>query len=228
MKARIRGMVCGGLGLMLIASVVWLFTLALRDHPAPEAGASLVALVHHYGLRDEILLGCLGVALLPAAGAMLLSPRRRWVAMSAERPGVTAADVTAADVTAAEKACREELAESADASAGPRLVCYLRTHLMGSVFRNPDGSSRQEALGQVSAGDVLVCRAPGGRTAHTSAETVGVFTVSGCCLGFLDAAFLGSLRDRYPGCRIGVEVESVSGGGNLPYTCDLRVAVYRM
>ncbi len=227
MKTRIQGAVCGLLGIGAVTAGVLSAAGALKRLPPPDEGKVFVALIRYYGLRDEILLAFLGVALLLAAAAFLLSPRRRWVAIAEEQaPGMTSEKADAEDTASPSE---DKPGEISHTPAEPRLVCYLRTRLMGSVFCNSDGSSRQRALGQINAGDILICRSPGERsTADTDAETVGVFTVSGCCLGFLDAAFLRSLRSRYPGCRIGVEVERVCGGGKLPYICDLKVAVYRV
>ncbi len=227
MKNRIHGMLCGGFGLTAMAVGILLAVRALVKRPPLDAGKSLVTLVKYYDLRDEILLGALGVTLLLAAAALLLSPGRRWVAIAEEQAIGGATEKAAAEDTASPS--EGTLGETSHTPSEPRPVCYLRTRLMGGVFCNSNGSSRQNALSQIRDGDILVCRSPGeGGRADTAAETVGVFTVSGSCLGFLDAAFLRSLRDRYPGCRIGVEVERITGGGKLPYTCDLRVAVYRL
>ena len=238
MKNRIRGILCGGLGLLSLLAGGLFAVSAVAGRPRPDAGVSLVTLVKHYGLRDEILLVALGVTLLLAAAALFLSPGLGWVAIAeAQAVGGDSEKSAAPDTSSlADAASFSDPAPEAASSKGisrpssePRPVCYLRTRLMGGAFSNSNGSSRQSALGQLRDGDILVCRSPGeGGRADTATETVGVFTVNGRCLGFLDAAFLRSLRDRYPGCRIGVEVERITGGGVLPYTCDLRVAVYRL
>ena len=220
MKTRIQGAACGLLGIGAVMQGVLSIVGQLRRLPSPDQGMTFVAVIRYYSLRNEILFLCLGLALLLAAAAFLLSPRRRWVAMD-EEPAVGGTETAHAEDEA-----ENGQEEASHTPSEPRLVCYLRTRLMGSAFSNADGSSRQSALGQLHAGDVLVCRSGG--EGSVTAETVGVFSVSGCCLGFLDAAFLRTLRDRYPGCRIGVEVERICGGGNLTYTCDLKVAVYRV
>lgn len=236
MKIRIRGMICGGFGLISLLAGILFAVHALAERPPLDAGKPLVVLVRYYDLRGEILLGILGLTLLLAATALLLSPYRRWVAISPPQGAEVPADASTADIVAdiadtavqagdGSPAEKQEGKLSSEPATEPHPVCHLRTRLMGSTFCNTDGASRQHALGQIQAGDILVCRSP---EDERTAETVGVFTVGGCQLGFLDAAFLRFLRGRYPGCRIGVEVERVCGGGKLPYICDLKVAVYRV
>ena len=105
----------------------------------------------------------------------------------------------------------------------PAVECYLHTRLLGTTFANPDGSSRQSLLAGTTEGDVLVCRTLSQREA---VETVGIFTIRGRQLGYLDTSFVRLIREQYPNRRIGVCVEQVKGGQGLPYTCDLRVTVF--
>ena len=46
-------------------------------------------------------------------------------------------------------------------------------------------------------------------------------------MGIIDVSVLRAIRDRYPNHRIGITVERISGGHGVPYTCAVRLGVYR-
>ncbi len=106
-----------------------------------------------------------------------------------------------------------------------RLVpeCYLRTRLTGTTFANR-GASCQSVLSALTKGDRVVFR---NMRRHQVADSIGVFSEKGKPLGFLDVAFVRALRAQYPDRSIDARVERIGGGNGLPYTCDLRIVVYR-
>ena len=107
-----------------------------------------------------------------------------------------------------------------------RLVaeCYLRTRLTGTTFANRGGVSRQSVLSALTKGERVVFR---NMRRHQVADSIGVFSQKGKQLGFLDVAFVRALREQYPDRSIDARVERIGGGNGLPYTCDLRIVVYR-
>ena len=106
-----------------------------------------------------------------------------------------------------------------------RLVptCYLRTRLTGTTFANR-GASCQNVLSAMTKGDRVVFR---NMRRHQVADSIGVYSEKGKQLGFLDVAFVRALRAQYPDHSIDARVERIGGGNGLPYTCDLRIVVYR-
>ncbi len=218
MKKRIWGVILLLLGLAVAVPGILSAVNSIRRLSALNqnhvGGTGIVARVRYYGLRWEILLVALGVVLLLTAVVLFLSPHRRRVAVTAAQTDLPVSLPVQEDAVAADP----------QADASPTVECYLRTRLMGTSFVNADGSSRQSILADTAAGDVVVCRTLSRRY---SPDVIGVFTVKGRQLGYLDSAFIRTMRDRYPNRRIGVYVEHVGGGGGLPYTCDVRVAVFR-
>lgn len=216
MKNRVWGSIWTILGFASItmgALSAW-DTIRSRSFAPTLPSLGFVAWMRHYDLRGEFLLILLGILLLLTSVTLFLLPKRRFVAISTESAEVAVAPVST-----------EEMGPVAvPIVAEPRIACYLRTRLVGSTFLNTDGSSRQSILAGTSEGDILICRT---QTYRYAPDTIGIFTVHGKQVGQLDAAFTRILREQYPNHRIGVCVESLRGGDGLPYTCDLRVAVYR-
>lgn len=213
MKKYIRGMIWASLGLMIAVPGVLSAVHSLhRLSPIPDNLTGIVARVRYFDLRWEILLVALGVICLLASVVHFLSPGRVRVALS--RPGMQ--EDTPSSV-------EDDRHTQPAAPAVPAVECYLHTRLLGTTFANPDGSSRQSLLAGTTEGDVLVCRTLSQREA---VETVGIFTIRGRQLGYLDTSFVRLIREQYPNRRIGVCVEQVKGGQGLPYTCDLRVTVF--
>lgn len=107
-----------------------------------------------------------------------------------------------------------------------RLVaeCYLRTRLTGTTFANRGGVSRQSLLSDLTKGERVVFR---NMRRHQVSDSIGVFSQKGKQLGFLDVAFVRALREQYPDRSIDAHVERIGGGNGLPFTCDLRIVVYR-
>lgn len=202
----------GGLVLTVWQAVAMAFRIPANFTVDSDGLDALVELVRKYELRGYILLISLGLALVLLGVLWTISPRKRRVPFS---PTVEAArEGTAFSVTA----------ESSEPGELEPPLCVLRTQLMGTSFRGAPGESRQSLLARAVVGDILLCR---GVPGHQFAETVGVYTISGALLGYLDTAFVRDLRSRYPSHRVGITVEQVSGGEGIPYRCLLRVGVYR-
>ncbi len=212
MKKRIWGILCAIAGIAVALLGVLSARNTIHRMQSPSRFTGIVAWVRHYDLRWEILLVSLGLFLLLTAVTLFLMPRRRLVKIPAEQ----------AEGTEGAQAAEGEK-PSSQLTLEPRIECFLRTPLMGTAFLNTDGSSRQKLLVNTSVGDVLVCRT---LTNPFGTESIGVFTVRGRQLGYLDASFTRAIRERYPNRRIGVYVERLDGGQGVPYTCDLQIAVY--
>lgn len=205
-----------GLALTVLTAVALAFDIPSNFTVEGKGLEKLVDLVVKYGLRNHILLIGLGIALVLSAFILLLSPRKVKV------PAAKAAETSAEGDEAPAETAEEETAPPAQ----PRLICSFRTNLMGTAFANPGGRSRQQVLREIRAGDVVACRTVVKR-GEEETETVGVFSVKGEQMGTIDVAVLRAIRDRYPNHRIGITVERVSGGRGVPYTCAVRLGVYR-
>ncbi|MBP3667502.1 MAG: hypothetical protein J6K29_10710 [Clostridia bacterium] len=177
---------------------------------------AIVNLVTRYHLREPLLLVGLGVGMVLSAAVLLLSPRKVKVKGGLSAPITVPSDGQDLPVTETEPAV----------TAAPRLVRVYHTDLMGTAFANAGGRSRQLILSEIRAGDVVACRTVVKRS-EDETETVGVFTVKGEQMGVIDLSVLRAIRDEYPNHRIGVTVEKISGGRGVPYTCAVRLGVYR-
>ncbi len=177
---------------------------------------AIVNLVTRYHLRELLLLVGLGVGMVLSSAVLLLSPRRVKVKDGLSAPVAVPSEGKDLPVMEAEPAV----------TAAPRLVRVYHTDLMGTAFANTGGRSRQLILSETRAGDVVACRTVVKR-GEDETETVGVFTVKGEQMGVIDLSILRAIREEYPNHRIGVTVEKISGGRGVPYTCGVRLGVYR-
>jgi hypothetical protein len=220
MGKRIWGVITllAGLALTVLTAVALAYDIPSNFRVDGKGMEKLVDLVVKYGLRDHILLIGLGIALVLSAFILLLSPRK----IKVKTPAVQAAEARDEGAEALAEATEEE----ATPQAQPRLICSFRTNLMGTAFANPGGRSRQQILREIRAGDVVACRTVVKR-GEEETETVGVFSVKGEQMGIIDVSVLRAIRDRYPNHRIGITVERISGGHGVPYTCAVRLGVYR-
>ena len=220
MFKRIVGVILlvGGLLSTVLSAVTLAFAIPSNFTVSGKGLEKLVNLVVKYDLRNHVLFISLGLVFILSALVLLLSPRRIKV-----RTAVAATADTAADAAETPSDATEE--EPAP-EAMPRLVQVHHTNLMGTGLANPGGRSRQMILRETRAGDVVACRTVVKR-GEDETETVGVFTVKGEQMGFIDLSILRAIRDSYPNHRIGVTIERVSGGRGVPYTCGVRVGVYR-
>ena len=207
-----------GLALTVLTAVALAYDIPSNFTVTGEGLDALVNLVEKYSLKNHIYLISLGLSVILSSLVMLLSPRRVRVAA----PAALAAE---AETVAAETDGVDDTAAEAPV-ASPRLVGTFYTQLLGTGFANPGGRDRQRILSELRGGDVAVCRTVV-KAAPGETETVGVFTVRGEQMGTIDLAVLRAVRDRYPDHRIGVTIERISGGRGVPYTCGVRVGVYR-
>ena len=209
----------GGLTLTVLIAVVMAMDIPSNFSVEGRGLEALVSLAVKYGLRPHFLFIGLGVAVMLSALTLLLSPRRvkGMVGVAARAEAVAPAEMVDVYLPA------EETATESD----PRLVQEYHTNLLGTAFANAGGRSRQQILRETRAGDVVVCRTVAMRSEEET-ETVGVFTVKGEQMGIVDQSLLRSIRQKYPDHRIGLTVERISGGRGVPYTCALRVEVYRV
>lgn len=220
MGKRIWGVITllAGLALTVLTAVALAYDIPSNFRVDGKGMEKLVDLVVKYGLRDHILLIGLGIALVLSAFILLLSPRK----IKVKTPAAQAAEARDEGAEALAEATEEE----ATPQVQPRLICSFRTNLMGTAFANPGGRSRQQILREIRAGDVVACRTVVKR-GEEETETVGVFSVKGEQMGIIDVSVLRAIRDRYPNHRIGITVERISGGHGVPYTCAVRLGVYR-
>lgn len=209
----------GGLALTVLFAVILAFDIPSNFTVSGKGLEKLVNLVVKYDLRNHILFIGLGLALILSSLVLFLSPRR----VKVRTPVAADAAVAAADTLGTPSEATEE---EPVPEAMPRLVQVYHTNLMGTGLANPGGRPRQLILRETRAGDVVACRTVVKR-GEDETETVGVFTVKGEQMGFIDLSILRAIRDSYPNHRIGVTIERVSGGRGVPYTCGVRVGVYR-
>jgi hypothetical protein len=207
-----------GLTLTVLTAVALAFDIPSNFTVQGEGLEKFVNLMVKYDLRNHVLLIGLGLVMILSSLALFLSPRRIKV-REAAAVSEKATDAIPSDTEALAE--EEPITETM-----PRLVQVYHTNLMGTGFANPGGRSRQQILRETRAGDVVACRTVVKR-GEDETETVGVFTVKGEQMGFIDLSILRAIRDSYPNHRIGVTIERVSGGRGVPYTCGVRVGVYR-
>ena len=222
-----------GLGLTVLTAIAMAYDIPRNFTVSGKGLDALVELIVKYELKNHILLICLGVTVALSSLSLFLSPRRICVAA----PVVVGTDgtneteaATAADPSDDTPAIAAAVGEPPDGDTStpkpsPRLVGTYYTHLMGTGLANPGGRDRQRILSELRAGDVAMCRTVV-KAAPGETETVGVFTVRGEQVGFIDLSVLRAVRLEYPDHRIGVTIERVSGGFGRPYTCAVRVGVY--
>lgn len=204
-----------GLALTVLAAVSMAFKIPGNFTVAGDGVDWIVGLVTKYGLRTHVLLISLGLGLIFSSVVMFIAPRKRKVRMNAaEKAGNATATA--------------EGGETAEGQ-GPALPVLIRVYharVLATAFANPGGRLRQQIVREAKAGDVVACRSVG-KPAEDGSETVGVFSVKGEQMGVMDATLLRAIRETYPSHRIGVTVERVTGGHGVPYTCHVRVGVYR-
>ncbi len=209
-----------GLAVTVLTAVALAYDIPRNFTVTGEGLDAVIELIEKYELKHHILLICLGLTVTLSSAVMLLSPRRVRVAAPAAKAETVAAETVAAETDGADDTAAEAPV------ASPRLVGTFYTQLLGTGFANPGGRDRQRILSELRGGDVAVCRTVV-KAAPGETETVGVFTVRGEQMGTIDLAVLRAVRDRYPDHRIGVTIERISGGRGVPYTCGVRVGVYR-
>ncbi len=166
------------------------------------------------GLRENLRHVAVGLALILAAIILFLLPRRRKAHAPTDADGFP-------DRT------EHTVLDSRNGNHGaPAPVAPLRTYharVMGTTFVSGKAHDRQAVIGSLTVGDMVLCRT---HTMEDGRETVGLYTVGGDSIGFLDAAVLRDIRETYAHHQIGVQIERIDGGHGLPYTCRVAVTVY--
>lgn len=191
-------------------------TLSMTPPPSAVGGANTPAtLLRYYGLTGE-------AAIATLSGLMFL------VAVACLVAGLCLRRRKGGDPESAVPLPREE-SDSSDAVASSPLegrpVRVYRSRLQGATLHGGGKRSRRQVLATLSVGDRLLFR----NLPREDDETaVGVLTLSGEQIGYLDRGLVREINERYPGHRIGIMVESVRGGQGLAYEGELRVVVYAM
>ena len=176
----------------------------------------LVELMADDRMRAYFLLFSVGLALGLTAIPLFLAPRRKKVAVLPDGPEVR-------DGLSVENAVVETHTippEPAD------LIRVFRSRIMATAFSNPGGRNRQWIIREAKVGDVVTCRSIT-RSFYDETDTVGIFSVKGEQMGLMDTALFYTICRQYPNHRMGIVVERVSGGDGIPYTCHIRVNIYR-
>jgi hypothetical protein len=215
MGKRIRGVfvLLAGLGLTVFHAVKMAYRIPSNFTVEGEGMTFLVNLVGKYDLRMFILAILFGVGLCLSGLYRLISPRMRRV--SVVKPVGEGETVTPTELPP-----DTELLPTRGSEA---LICSFRTHLMGATFRGTGGKSGRTALSEMDPGEPLMCRRV---SDHQFPSSIGVFTLQGHLLGYLDDAFVRELEGQYPNHRISVAIDRVTDRKDTVYRCLLRVGVY--
>ncbi len=224
--------------LFLIASVLLVPTLlvlivSLAITVPPNSLAGILA---RYGGNPEghIVIGLflLGLVLAGSAVFLLLRPRRMRVPLSAPATATDAAEngQNTANSTVVKPCKTGDLPcsavipnESKNLQATEsKPVRIYHTRVMAAAFIE-DGD-RQAALAGCRVGDILALQT---KATMAGGSVVLFRTVTGTTLGLMDASLVRTIRETYPGHRIGAVVERVEGGRGRPYVGHIAVTVYQ-
>lgn len=205
----------GGLGWASYSTVQSYGPTAIPDI---IGGGNPVVDLFHFGLVEELLLAALCVVVLLLALILFLAGlarRRRFKRAMKKQKTEPSPLGNPPDTSAPTPEVRT--------SAHP--IRVFRSQIVGATIRGAGRRSRQQVLATLSVGDLLICRSLP-RTDDGTA--IGLFTMNGEQVGYLDRALVREIKTLYPGHRIGTTVERIHGGRGIPYTGELRVAVYKM
>ena len=221
MGKRIRGVfvVLAGLGLTVFHAVKMAYRIPSNFTVEGEGMAFLVNLVEKYDLRTFILAILFGVGLCLSGLYRLISPRKRRVSVAkpvGEGETVTPTEFPSETVHPLDT-------ETSPARGSEALICSFRTHLMGATFRGSNGKTGRAMLTEMDSSEPLMCRMVAD---HQFPSSIGVFTLRGQLLGYLDAAFVRELERKYPNHRISVAVDRITDREDTAFRCLLRVGVY--
>ena len=221
MGKRIRGVLIllMGLGLTVFHAVKLAYRIPSNFTAEGEGMVFLVNLVEKYDLQTFILAILVGVGLSLSGVYRLISPRMRRVAVAKPVGESEAVTLTGSP----SKSMRSSEAEDASARDGDALLCSFRTHLMGATFRGSNGKTGRTVLTEINPDEPLMCRMVGD---HQFPYSIGVFTLHGQLLGYLDTAFVRELEEKYPNHRISVAVDRITDREDTAFRCLLRVGVY--
>ena len=99
----------------------------------------------------------------------------------------------------------------------------FHSKVVGVTFGNADGSSRQEYIRKLKPGEELVFRP---LPTREYPDAIGVFTLKGKQLGYLNSDLAAELKYKYPTNFMRVTVDSVTGGGGKTYGCNIHIVIY--
>ena len=85
------------------------------------------------------------------------------------------------------------------------------------------GKTGRTVLHEMDPGEPLMCRMV---SDHQFPSSIGVFTLRGHLLGYLDDSFVRELERKYPNHRIAVAVDRITDRDDTAFRCLLRVGVY--
>ena len=221
MGKRIRGVfiLLAGLGLTVFHAVKMAYRIPSNFTVEGEGMTFLVNLVGKYDLRMFILAVLFGVGLCLSGLYRLISPRMRRVPVA--KP-VGESETVIPTESPSETVHRSET-ETSPVGGTETLICSFRTHLMGATFRGSDGKTGRTMLTEMDAYEPLMCRM---MAKHQFPSSIGVFTLRGQLLGYLDDAFVRELERKYPNHRISVAVDRITDHEDTAFRCLLRVGVY--
>ena len=219
MIKRILGGILVGIGIPMttVALIVLVFAIPSNFHVEGEGILWGARLVETYSLADEILGVLFGISLALSSIPLFLSPRRRTVKIS-EAPVESVSPTEEPHMPLRQP-------HPADQGEFVLYTSLLDVSRLGAYSRDT-----AKALAALRPGEPLVCRSVKESGAHGKigqSELLQVSTMDGKYLGYMDTAFVRALRGRYPHHRMGLSVAKVSGGGNMPFACEVRVGVYR-
>ena len=99
----------------------------------------------------------------------------------------------------------------------------FNTKVVGVTFGNDDGTSRQGIIKNCKAGeDIILKPVP----TKEYPDAIGVFNKRGQQLGHLNAELAAEMKKKYPTNPMSVTVNSITGGGDKSYGCNLHIVVY--
>ena len=203
MKKRIFGGVLLGLGLLWsgISLVTMAYAIPSSFTLEGEGLVWIARLVKRFHLTDDILMILTGFSLLATSVPLLLSPQRRKIRLA----GMNDREWTSAQVSA---------------FSGEPGEYVIHTRLMGMESEERVAGE----LARLKPGDTLVCRSV---ASQQIPELLCVYTRRGEKLGYLDTALVRGLRNRYPHHCMVLSVSKISGGGVVPYICEVRIGILR-
>lgn len=219
MGKRIRGvlMLLVGLLLTVFHAVKLAYRIPSNFTAEGEGMVFLVNLVEKYDLQIFIPAILFGVCLSLSGVYRLISPRMRRVSVA--KPVGENASVTE---PASPTASTSETEASPDRSSED-LICSFRTHLMGATFKGANGKTGRAMLAELGSEEPLMCRMAAD---HQFPSSIGVYTLQGQLLGYLDDAFVRELEGKYPNHRISVAIDRMTDREDTAFRCLIRVGVY--
>ena len=223
MGKRITGVLAllAGLGLTVFHAVKLAYQIPSNFTVDEKGAAFLVRLADKYDLHGLILAILFGVGVALWGLYRLVSPRRCRVAVTTPVGESAITFPKESSLESSSESPTEE--ETSPARGSEALICSFRTHLMGATFLGSGGKTGRTVLKEMDPGEPLMCRMV---SDHQFPSSIGVFTLRGHLLGYLDDSFVRELERKYPNHRIAVAVDRITDREDTAFRCLLRVGVY--